>query len=88
MTLQLTEEDELRWDDGTANPEYCLDEFNLVGRVKFPSFAPLWLGSSIHRRNVCVCSGKPWVTLGLDWASLHWFMRLQNTTIRHQEYHM
>lgn len=28
----LTEEDELRWDDGTANPEYCLDQFNLVGR--------------------------------------------------------
>ncbi|KAL3155812.1 hypothetical protein ABBQ32_012825 [Trebouxia sp. C0010 RCD-2024] len=28
----LTEEDELIWDDGTANPEYCLDQFNLVGR--------------------------------------------------------
>ncbi|DBA67864.1 TPA: hypothetical protein ACH3X2_014208 [Trebouxia sp. C0005] len=28
----LTEEDELRWDDGTAHPEYCLDQFNLVGR--------------------------------------------------------
>ena len=31
--MQLTEEDELRWDDGTANAEYCLDQFNLVGRV-------------------------------------------------------
>ena len=31
--LQLTEEDELRWDDGTANPEYCIDQFNLVGKV-------------------------------------------------------
>jgi hypothetical protein len=31
--IQLTEEDELRWDDGTAHPEYCLDQFNLVGRV-------------------------------------------------------
>lgn len=34
MCMQLTEEDELRWDDGTANAEYCLDQFNLVGRVK------------------------------------------------------
>ena len=33
MCMQLTEEDELRWDDGTANAEYCLDQFNLVGRV-------------------------------------------------------
>ena len=33
MCMQLTEEDELRWDDGTAHPEYCLDQFNLVGRV-------------------------------------------------------
>ena len=33
IVIQLTEEDELRWDDGTAHPEYCLDQFNLVGRV-------------------------------------------------------
>ena len=34
VLIQLTEEDELRWDDGTAHPEYCLDQFNLVGRVR------------------------------------------------------
>ena len=24
--LQLEEEDELVWDDGSKNPEYCIDE--------------------------------------------------------------
>lgn len=31
--MQLAEEDELMWDDGSANPEPCLDEFNLVTKV-------------------------------------------------------
>ena len=26
---QLVEQDELTWDDGSANPERCLDEFNM-----------------------------------------------------------
>ncbi len=30
---QLPEQDELLWDDGTANPEYCLDQFPLVSKV-------------------------------------------------------
>ncbi|KAL4451538.1 hypothetical protein ABPG75_007200 [Micractinium tetrahymenae] len=28
----LMEEDELIWDDGTANPEPCLDQFTLVSK--------------------------------------------------------
>lgn len=31
--LQLAEEDELMWDDGTATPEPCLDRFDLVTKV-------------------------------------------------------
>ena len=31
--LQLPEQDELLWDDGSAQPEWCLDQFTLVGRV-------------------------------------------------------
>lgn len=41
-TQPLTEEDELVWDDGTAHPEYCLDEFKLVG--KWEAFGMLWAG--------------------------------------------
>lgn len=36
---QLLEEDELSWDDGSVNPEPCLDEFNLVTKVR-PSHKP------------------------------------------------
>merc|ERR1712048_872309 len=28
-TSPLVEQDELTWDDGSANPERCLDEFNM-----------------------------------------------------------
>ncbi|CAL5222708.1 g5111 [Coccomyxa viridis] len=28
----LPEQDELLWDDGSAQPEYCLDQFPLVGK--------------------------------------------------------
>lgn len=31
--MQLAEEDELMWDDGTATPEPCLDKFDLVTKV-------------------------------------------------------
>ena len=31
--LQLAEEDELMWDDGSVNPEPCLDRFDLVTKV-------------------------------------------------------
>ena len=34
--LQMPEQDELLWDDGSAQPEWCLDQFNLVGRVRHP----------------------------------------------------
>ena len=30
----MPEQDELLWDDGTAYPEYCLDQFPLVGKVR------------------------------------------------------
>lgn len=33
-TQALMEEDELIWDDGTANPEPCLDQFTLVGKYE------------------------------------------------------
>lgn len=29
---QLSPEDELNWDDGTANPEYCVDRWDDVGK--------------------------------------------------------
>ena len=32
--LQLPEEDELTWDDGSANPERCLDDYTLVTTVR------------------------------------------------------
>jgi hypothetical protein len=31
--VQMPESDELLWDDGTAQPEWCLDQFPLVGKV-------------------------------------------------------
>ena len=34
--MQLAEEDELMWDDGSATPEPCLDEFDLVTKVALP----------------------------------------------------
>ena len=34
--LQLPEEDELLWDDGSANPEPCLDDYKLVTTVRTP----------------------------------------------------
>ncbi len=36
---QLPEQDELLWDDGTANPEYCLDQFPLVSKVSLSQHA-------------------------------------------------
>ena len=33
ITTQLAEEDELMWDDGSVNPEPCLDKFDLVTKV-------------------------------------------------------
>ena len=38
--LQLPEEDELLWDDGSAYPEYCLDRFELVSKVRCPRSGP------------------------------------------------
>ena len=32
--LKLPEGDELVWDDGTVNPEPCLDQFTLVSKVR------------------------------------------------------
>lgn len=32
--VQLAEEDELMWDDGTWTPEPCLDKFDLVTKVR------------------------------------------------------
>ena len=31
--MQLAEQDELIWDDGSVNPEKCLDEFPLFTKV-------------------------------------------------------
>ena len=36
LPVQLHEEDELTWDDGSVNPEPCLDEFKLVSTVRPP----------------------------------------------------
>lgn len=32
----MPEEDELLWDDGSATPEPCMDEFNLYSKVLIP----------------------------------------------------
>ncbi len=37
---QLPEQDELLWDDGSAQPEYCLDQFPLVGKVSLEQPLP------------------------------------------------
>lgn len=36
MVVQLVEEDELVWDDGSKNPEYCIDEHSghYFGKVR------------------------------------------------------
>jgi len=34
FTPQLGAEDELTWDDGTVNPEYCVDRWDDVGKVR------------------------------------------------------
>jgi hypothetical protein len=33
-SYQLAPEDELNWDDGTANPEYCVDRWDDVGKYQ------------------------------------------------------
>lgn len=45
--LQLPEEDELLWDDGSAQPERCLDEFPLVTKAS-TGCNSLMLRSSYH----------------------------------------
>lgn len=46
VTQALMEQDELIWDDGTANPEPCLDQFTLVG--KYQALGWLLGGLSIY----------------------------------------
>ena len=38
--VQLPEQDELLWDDGSATPEYCLDQFPLVSKVSCDTLEP------------------------------------------------
>lgn len=40
---QLAPEDELNWDDGTANPEYCVDRWDDVGKYQ----ALKWLAGGL-----------------------------------------
>eukprot|EP00890_Picochlorum_soloecismus_P006029 jgi/Picsp_1/6427/NSC_03775-R1_nadh dehydrogenase len=42
-TQPLGEQDELTWDDGTACPEPCLDQYNLVT----PQYALKWLAGGM-----------------------------------------
>ncbi len=42
--LQLAEGDELTWDDGTAYPEPCLDDFNLLGKNQAAGMLLMGLG--------------------------------------------
>ncbi len=51
---QLPEQDELLWDDGSAQPEYCLDQFPLVGKVR-PVSLPFWIVS----QSVCMQAPAP-----------------------------
>lgn len=69
VCMQLTEEDELIWDDGTANPEYCLDQFNLVGRVRSIS-SPCCSSHKEVLTLVCVFSGRLSACLQLALVSL------------------
>lgn len=56
LQLQLAEEDELLWDDGTATPEPCLDKFELVTKVR-----PC--GSALHTH--------PSTVTDRQWSVLH-----------------
>ena len=63
--LQMPEQDELLWDDGSAQPEWCLDQFPLVGKVRHPMTAlswdallPLWS----HTAHLVGCSMRRWAT--------------------------
>ncbi|KAK9833422.1 hypothetical protein WJX81_003683 [Elliptochloris bilobata] len=40
----LPEQDELLWDDGSATPEYCLDQFPLVSKWQALGFMSAGLG--------------------------------------------
>lgn len=40
---QLAPQDELNWDDGTANPEYCVDRWDDVGKYQ----ALRWLAGGL-----------------------------------------
>lgn len=59
-TQPLPEEDELLWDDGTAYPETCLDEFPLVTKYQALSYLGAGLftfyliGSAAQYRNKTV----------------------------------
>lgn len=66
--MQLTEEDELRWDDGTANAEYCLDQFNLVGRVK--RYASAYLVMLVQTYAQIVTLWLQWEAVGMMAAGL------------------
>lgn len=69
VCVQLTEEDELMWDDGTANPEYCLDQFNLVGRVN-PYNALSWFS---HKAMLTLVLRLQWEAVGMMAAGLSVF---------------
>lgn len=44
-TQPLAEEDELTWDDGSVNPERCLDEFHLF--TKYQALGSLCAGLGV-----------------------------------------
>ena len=56
--VQLAEEDELMWDDGSVNPEPCLDKFDLVTKVCFLSRTLEGLGSVEHHPAFRPCSAR------------------------------
>ena len=53
---QLVEEDELVWDDGSKNPEYCIDEHSghYFGKVR--SWAPPYHPVRMHQKAVNLAS--------------------------------
>ena len=76
-TAQLPEQDELLWDDGSGTPEYCLDQFPLVSKVRSLSHLA---AQPEDQRTACVVTVAlwplQWQALGYTGAGLGFFALL------------
>ena len=88
--MQLVEEDELTWDDGSVNPEKCLDEFPLFTKVGLFCPLPWQIAHSVHPdiywwsvRNVNLANLQP--ANEFQRACLHRYIMTMSHPIRNHE---